>query len=172
MANKKRDINGYQKSLDRYRLNRSDLLAIEKMLWEYADAREMKHAGISKLPKERKHMPRKAVDRYVSIGRYKPFRITVGWNEYAIHYAGVDWIYCEDSVKFLSKKGYPKRTRYLELAAWPGIKITFTPLSTSVYAQTHYATGAELKVMRETIHAVEEYLSKATKKTFNVCLLE
>lgn len=126
MADKKRDINGYKKQLGRYKLNYSDLIAIEKMLWIYADAREMKFSGITELPTGRKHMPRAAIDRHVSMGRYRPFHITVGWNEYGIHFAGVDWIYREDSVKFLKERGYPGRTRYMELLAWPRIKVTFT----------------------------------------------
>jgi len=117
MANAKRDRNGYKKQLDRYRLTRTDLLAIEKLLWIYADAREMKHAGVTTLPEGRKHMPRASVDRYAFIGRYRPFHLTLGWNEYGIHFAGVDWIFREDSVKFLSRIGYPRRVSYLELAA-------------------------------------------------------
>lgn len=171
MANKKRDINGYRKQLGRYKLNRSDILALEKLLWRYADAREMKHAGVTDLPANRKHMPRKFVDRYASVGSYRPFHFSLGWNEFGVHYAGVDWMYREDSVKFLSRHRHLKRTRYMELAAWPGIKITFTPLSTTVYAQTQYATGRELRVMRETVELIEQYLSKLPLARLNMCKL-
>jgi len=167
MANNKRDLNGYKKQLDRYRLNRTDILTIEKILWTYADAREMKYAGVSKPPDGRKHMPRRFMDRYASIGRYRPFYITVGWGERSIYFAGVDWIYREDSAKFLSRRGYPKRTCYLELAAWPGIKLTFTPLSTVIYAQTHYATGKELKAMKKTVQTVEDYLANVPRGLIN-----
>jgi hypothetical protein len=169
MANKKRDINGYRKQLGRYRLNRSDILAIEKMLWIYADALEMKHAGILKPFDGRRHMPRAAVDRYVSIGRYSPFYLSFRWNEFGINYAGVNWIYREDSTKFISK--YIQKTRYLELAAWPGIKVTFTPLTTIIYAQTHYATGRELKAMKDVIALIENYLSKHPESYLNSCKL-
>lgn len=168
MVNIKRDRNGYIKRLSRYRLNRSDLLAIEKMLRIYADAREMQHAGIARLPNGHRRMPRVAVDRYASIGRYMPFHLSFGWNEFGVHFAGIDWIYREDSVKLFSRKGYPKHARYLELVAWPGIKVTFTPLSTTIFAQTHYATGKELKAMKEAVNAIENYLMGTTKTFLNV----
>lgn len=171
MANAKRDRNGYKKQLGLYRLSRANILAIEQILWEYADAREMKIAGVSKLPEGRSHMPRKAVDRYASVGRYSPFHITFGWKEFGIYFAGVKWIYCEDSVKFLARHRHLKRTHYLELAAWPGIKVTFTPLSTTIYAQTHYATGKELRVMKETIQSVENYLDHLSLSSMNTCVL-
>ena len=172
MVNKKHDRNGYRKELGLNVLNYSDLLAIEKILWIYADAREMKYAGITELPDGQEHMPRATVDRYASIGRYRPFHIKFGWDWLSINYAGVDWIYREDSIKFLKERGYPRRTRYLELAAWPGIKVTFTPKSTTVYAQTHYATGKELKVMRDVCLKIEEYLSSLNKTRFNICILD
>jgi hypothetical protein len=167
MANKKRDRNGYKNKLGRYRLNYSELLALEKILWIYADAREMKHAGITEIPEDREHMPRAVVDRYASMGRYRPFHLTFGWNELGIYYPGVNWIYREDSVKLLKERGYPRHTRYIELAAWPGIKVTFTPLSTTVYAQTHYATGLELKVMREVVHQLENYILSSKTSYLN-----
>lgn len=170
MANKKRDRNAYKKELGRYRLNRSDLLKIEKILWVYADAREMQRTR-AKLPEGRKHMPRKSIDRFASIGRYRPFHLSFSKNEFGIHYAGVDWIIQEDSVKFLSKSSYPKRTRYLELAAWPGIKVTFTPSSTTVYAQTHYATGSELMDMKKAVRSIEHYLAKCQISRFNKVFL-
>jgi|GEM_PF-2506404 len=166
MANKKRDRNSYKKQLGRYRLNRADLLAIEKILWIYADAREMRNTGAI-LPHNRKHMPRRSVDRYASIGRYRPFHLSFGRNEFGIHYAGVDWIYREDSVKFLSKRGYPRQARYIELAAWPGIKLTFTPRSTIIYAQTHYATGDELRLMKQSVSKIENYLLTCKQTRMN-----
>mgnify|MGYP003582208058 CR=1 FL=1 len=171
MANSKRDRNGYRKELGRHKLNYSDLLAIEKILWIYADAREMKYAGITELPEGREHMPRATVDRYAFMGRYRPFHIKFGWGWLDIHFAGVDWIYREDSVKFLKERRYHGRTRYMELAAWPGIKVTFTPQSTTVYAQTHYATGRELKVMRDVTARLEKYLSGLPSAHFNMCKL-
>lgn len=171
MANKKRDKNGYRKQLERYRLTRKDLLVIEKILWTYADAKEMARTDSKALSHNRKHMPRKSVDRYASVGRYNPFHLSLGWNEAGTQYPSINWVYREDSVKFLSGRGYPKRTSYLELAAWPGIKVTFTPLSTTIFAQTHYATGKELMVMRKVAHSIEEYLLKADKSLINVCKL-
>lgn len=166
MVNRKRDRNGYKKELGRYKLNYSDLLTIEQILWIYADAREMKHTGVTELPENREHMPRKFVDRYAFMGRYRPFHIKFGWDWLDINFAGVDWIYREDSVKFLKERGYPKRTRYLELAAWPGIKVTFTPLSTTIFAQTHYATGKELKVMKQTVSLIENFLLNQPNSRF------
>lgn len=167
MVNKKRDRNGYKRELGRYKLRRAHLLTIEKILWTYADAVEMQHAKVGSLPKGRKHMPRQVIDRCVSIGRYRPFHFSFGWNEYSIHYAGVDWIHNEDSVKFLSKPGYPKKTCYFELAAWPGIRVTLTPLSTIIYAQTQYATGIELLIMKKAVSALEDYLLALPKALIN-----
>lgn len=167
MANKKRDRNGYKKQLGRYRLGRKDIIAIEKILRIYADAREMHFARISSLPKSKRHMPRKFVDCHISIGRYSPYHITMGWGEFGIHYPGVDYIFTADSVKFLPKS--IKKSRYIEVACKPGISISFRPLSTTIYAQTHYATGKELKVMKEVIKLAEEYFSKLPKSTFNLC---
>jgi len=170
MANKKRDINGYRKQLGRYKLSRADILAIEKILWVYADAREMKHAGISNMPDGRRHMPRVAVDRHASIGKYSPFHLTFAWNDFGIYFAGVNWIYREDSSKFLPKR--IKKTRYLELAAWPGIKVTLTPKETTIYAQTQYATGRELKVMKEAVLLIEKYLSRIDNSSLNLINLD
>lgn len=166
MANKKRDRNGYRKQLGRYRLNRTDILALEKILRTYADAKEMKAAGLSELPTRKKHMPRKYVDRYIKIGRYRPFHIKFGRGEYGIYYPGVDYIYDADSVKFLPK--HIKKTRYVEIACFPGVSVTFTPLTTTVYGQTHYATGKELMVMRKTISNIEDYLARCRKGSFNL----
>lgn len=171
MANKKRSKHSYSKQLGRYRLKRADMLVIEKILWSYADICEMKHAGVSKMPDGRKHMSRTVVDRHVSIGRYRPFHIGFGMSHFSVEFAGVDWIYQEDSVKFLSKAGYPKRTRYMEFAAWPGIKVTFTPLSTTIYAQTHYATGKELKAMKETVESLGSFIESLQRSYVNTCRL-
>ena len=167
MANNKRSRSGYRKELGRYRLNRAAFLVIEKILREYADTCEMKYAGVSKVADGRRHMPRKVVDRYVSIGRYRPFYITIGWGECGFHFAGVDWVYYEDSIKFVSSRRYRKRLNYVELAAWPGLKITFTPLSTVIYAQTHYATGNELKVMKSVAYNIERYILNLPCKLVN-----
>lgn len=172
MVNKKRDKSTYIKKLDRYHLKRADLLAIEKILWIYTDTMEMKKAGVSKMPEGRKHMPRKYIDRHVSLGRYRPYHIKFGRNYYEINYAGVDWIYREDSVKFLSKKGYPRKARYLKLSAWPGIYVTFTPLSTTIYAQTHNASGEELRSLKEVSDKIEDYLLRLPIYNLNYCELK
>jgi hypothetical protein len=169
MANSKRDKNSYIKKLDRYSLNRADIIAIEKMLRVYGDAREMKVAGVSTLPADRKHMPRKYVDRHIKIGRYKPFSIEIGRNYFGWSHAGVENIYDADSVKFLDKS--IKKSRYVEIACRPGIAVTFTPLTTTIYAQTNYATGNELKLMKEVVVAIEEYLLKSNSSFLNLCKL-
>lgn len=166
MVNKKRDRNGYRKQLGRYKLYRRDILAIENILRIYADAREMKVAGVSKPPAGRKHMPRKYTDRNIKIGRYRPFHLTFGINEFGIHYPGVDYIYDADSIKFLSST--IKRTRYLRVACDPGVFVEFRPFSTLIYAQTHYSTGLELKVMKKIISDIEVYLSKMKKSKLNL----
>jgi len=69
-------------------------------------------------------------------------------------------------VKFLPR--FIKRSRYVEVSCKPGITLTFTPLTTTIYAQTHYATGSELKVMKEVIEKIENYLLLASRATFNI----
>lgn len=171
MANKKRDKSTYIKKLGCYRLRRKDLLVIEKILLTYADFKEMKGEGISKMPEGRRHMPRKFIDRYASIGTYSPFYIAFGRWYFGINYAGVDWIYQEDSVKFLSKSGHPKKTRYLELSAKPGIRVTFTPLSTTIYAQTHNAAGRERQLLKDVSDRLEEYIKGLPTARLNYCHL-
>lgn len=167
MANKKRDINGYRKQFDKYKLNRSDIVAIEKMIRVYADAREMRYEGIDKLPEGKKHMPRKYTDRHIEIGRYKPFTIQLGRDYFGWSRSGVDLLYQADSVKFLPKR--IKKSSYIKISCFPGIHVEFTPLTTTVFAQTHYATGAELKVMREVVSNIEQYLSTLPTARFNRC---
>lgn len=144
MRNKKRDLNGYKKELGRYRLTRKNVLIIEKILWKYADAREMNTGKISKLPEGRRHMPRKVADRHIVVGEHQL-----------------------DSVKFLPKD--VKMTRYMEIACKPGITIKITPRSTTIHAQTHYATGMELMIMKEVVASLEKYLSSLQKSFFNIC---
>ena len=167
MANKKRDINGYRKQFGKYKLNRADIVAIEKMIRVYADAREMKYEGIIKLPEGKKHMPRKYADRHIEIGRYKPFTIQISLNYYGWSRAGVDYIYHADSSNFLPKN--IMKSSYVKISCFPGIYVEFTPLSTTVYAQTHYATGNELKVMREVLSSIENYILKLPRARFNRC---
>lgn len=143
MRNRKRDLNGYKKQFGRYRLTRKNIMVLEKVLWEYADAREMKLSNIDQMPQGRKHMPRKFADRHITVGD------------------------CQvDSVKFLPKS--IERTRYMEVACKPGITITFTPRSTVVYAQTHYATGAELRTMKKVLGSLEAYFATLQKSIFNI----
>lgn len=169
MANKKRSRNGYKQKLGGFNLNRRDILALEKILRVYADAKEMHSANVTSPPLGKRHMPRKYVDRHVAIGRYRPFYITIGWHEYGIHYPGVSYFHYADSVKFLSKR--IKRTRYLQIAAKPGIEVTFRPFSTTIYAQIHYATGKELKVMNEAVALIEDYLIKSKPAYINKIIL-
>ena len=146
MRNSKRDLNGYSNRLGRYRLSRKNIMILEKIIWEYADAREMKYVGALKLPDGRKHMPRRFADRRVAVGE---------------HYA--------DSVKFLPRS--INKTRYMEVACKPGITITFTPLSTRIYAQTNYATGNEKKAMMKSILSIEEYLTRLPRTFLNTISL-
>lgn len=173
MVNKKRDRNGYKKQLGRYRLSRDNIIALENILRQYADAHELhyatKYGKTTTPPAGRKHMPRVFADMHVKIGRYKPLSFEVGRAHYGIHYAGVDYFQDADSVKFLPKS--IRKTRYVEVACRPGIVITFTPLTTTIYAQTHYATGGELKVMREVVSKIERYLSALPSSYLNTCSL-
>lgn len=167
MANKKRDKSGYRNKLGRYRLTRHNILAIEKILRVYADAKEMKVADLKAIPDEKKHMPRKYTDRNIKIGRYQPFYVSLGLNDLGIHYPGVTWIYSADSVKFLPKS--IKKSSYIQEECFPGITVTFRPFSTVVYAQTQYATGRELMIMKATVAKVEKYLSSLPKSFMNIC---
>jgi len=98
------------------------------------------------------------------------FDSTCPWDYFGWSRAGVEYIHDADSVKFLPK--FVKEARYVEIECWPGISISFTPLTTTIYAQTHYVTGKELKVMREVVSEIEEYLSRCTDSFFNICLLK
>jgi hypothetical protein len=167
MVNKKRDLNGYKKQLGKYKLKRVDILTIEKLLRVYSDSKEMQSEGISKLPDGKKHMPRKYVDRHIEIGRYKPFTIDIERNYFGWSRAGVRLLHQEDSVKFLPKR--IRKSSYIKILSWPGIQVEFTPLSTTIYAQTHYATGLELKVMKEVISNLEQYLSTLPSSHINRC---
>jgi hypothetical protein len=148
MANNRRDKGGYTKQLGRFKINRKDILIIEKILWEYADIVEMSNTGATKPPDGRRHMPRKTVDRYISIDG----------NRY-------------DSIKVrgVSKRHF--KTRNIEIAAWPGIKVTFTPLRSEIYGQTNYATGNELYKMREVISSVESYIDSRPRSLLNDILI-
>ena len=169
MANKKRSVDGYYKKLSKHRFNRTDILAIEKMLRSYSDAVEMKFSGLKSLPYGRKHMTRKYTDRHIQIGRYKPFSIDVGWNHFGWSRAGVKYIHVADSVSFLPKS--INTSRYVEISCKPGITICIKPFSTEIRAQTQYATGIELKTMRSTIAAIEKYMDKLPSAKLNKCSL-
>ena len=174
MVNVKRDRNGYRKRLGQYRLNRADIIAIEKLLRLYADAHEINYASKygkrTTPPDGRKHMPRVFADMNIKIGRYEPYAIELGWNYFGWRRAGIDFFFDADSVKFLPKS--IKKARYFELQCRPGITLTFTPLSTTIYAQTHYATGRELTIMKEAVLAIETFLLGAEKSRINICTLD
>jgi len=169
MANKKRDKNGYRSQLGRYRLNRKNILTIEKMLRVYADAKEMKSSKVESTIKARKHVPRKYTDSNIKIGRYRPFSIHLNRNHFQINYSGVDYIFDADSVKFLPKE--ITKSRYVRVECHPGISIIFRPFSTEIYAQTQYATGLELRVMKKVIHDIESYLTGLSVSTLNMVSL-
>lgn len=166
MVNKKRDKNAYKNMLGRYRLDYQNVLDIEQMLRVYADAKEMKVAGIESMPEGLVHMPRRYTDRNVKIGRYSPFHIEIGRNEFGIYYPDVEYIYDADSVKLLPK--HIKRSSYVQIECHPGITITFRPFSTEVYAQTHYATGKELMIMKRVIADIEDYITSLEKAVINI----
>lgn len=169
MVNKKRDRNGYRKQLGRYRLSRDEIITIENMLAVYADAREAKFIGVDVKPGNTKRKHRKSVDLHTKVGRYRPFHITIGRNEFGVNYAGVDYIHYVDSIKLLPK--LIKRTRYLKMDCFPGVSVTFTPFTTTIYAQTHYATGPELMAMKRVVLEIENYLSLRRKSFVNTCVL-
>lgn len=172
MANKKRENLYYESSLGRYSLNRGDILQLEKILRVYADVYEKKkasiHGGLTSPPEGRKHMPRKYADMHIKIGRFKHKLPRFGWGYMHIDYTGVQYIYDADSVKFLDKS--IKKARYFEISCSPGIRITFSPLKTTIGAQMNYATGVELKAMREAVEAVEFYLLKRKNSFLNFFL--
>ena len=164
----------YEKSLGRYRLERNDIVAIEKILRIYADAFEKKeaslHGGPTTPPDGRKHMPRKYADMHVEIGRYRHKLPRLGWGEMEIDYSGVEYIYDADSVKFLPKAF--KIASYFHICCSPGIEVTFSPLKTTVGAQTNYATGNELKIMKEVVSEIEKYLLESKKSFINLIKLD
>lgn len=170
MANKKRSRNAYIKNLGRYRVNKRDILAVEKILRMYADELEMKHTNVSSIPEGRRHMPRRFADMNIKIGRYRPFSIRLRLMSCEIYYPGVEYLYSADSVKFLPKP--IKKSRYVRVACDPSISVTFRPFSTKIYAKTHYATGKELKVMKSVIRDIESYLGNLKASSVNTVYLK
>lgn len=142
--------NLYQIKLGRYKLTRRDILVIEKILREYADSYEKRQAktyGQSTTPPAgRKHMPRKYADMHVNFNGERA-----------------------DSVKFLSKD--IKRSSNFEVRCAPGMWVEFKPFTTTVGGQVLYATGIELKVIKQTAIKIEAYLQKCDKALFNICIL-
>lgn len=140
--------NLYRIKLGRYKLNRRDILVIEKIFREYADVfekREAKRFGQSTTPSAgRKHMPRKYADLHVNFNGQRA-----------------------DSVKFLPK--YIKRSSHFEVRCSPGMWVEFKPFRTVIGGQVLYATGIELKVIKQTASKVEAYLRKKSKSLFNIC---
>lgn len=153
MANKKRRERMqslYRIKLGRYRLNRRDILVIEKILREYADVfekREAKRFGQSTTPPTgRRHMPRKFADLHVNFNGERA-----------------------DSVKFLSKD--IKRSSNFEVRCSPGMWVEFRPFSTTIGGQVLYATGMELKTIKQTAAKIETYLKRCKKSFMNICLV-
>lgn len=151
MANKKRTESYSTKKLYRYRLNRKDILVIEKILRKYADVAEIQGGGYKGITSAKdiglRHMPRKVVDMHVKVDGAEA-----------------------DSAKFLPKA--IKRTRNLQVICKPGIKVTFTPLRTTIGSQENYATGIELLTMRKVTGEIEEYLQKRRTLLLNFIDLE
>lgn len=140
--------NLYRVKLGRYRLSRHNILVIEKLLRIYADtyekSRTSKHGHNALPPGGRKHMPRKYADMHVNFNGVRA-----------------------DSVKFLSKE--INFSRNFEIRCDPGMWVKFTPFSTTIGIQVLYATGVELKVMKEVVSKIEAYLSKCDKSLINLC---
>lgn len=136
----------YRIKLGRYKLNRRDILVIEKILREYADAYEKRQAktnGHSTMPPPgRRHMPRKYADLHVNFNGERA-----------------------DSVKFLPKDN--KRSNNFEVRCSPGMWVEFKPFSTTIGGQVLYATGIELKVIKQTASKIESYLQKCNKSLIN-----
>jgi hypothetical protein len=174
MANKKRIRSYYKKKLGRYRLNRSDIIAIEKLLRIYSNAYEKKKASLYGHPTEptdgRRHMPRRYADMHVKVGRFRHKLPRFGWLSMEIDYTGVEYIYNADSVKFLPKS--IKKARYFQICCSPGMEVTFSPFLTTVGAQTNYATGEELRVMKGVVSEIEKYLLGSKKSFINIIKLE
>lgn len=140
----------YRIKLGRYRLTRRDILVIEKLLRIYADAYEKRqastHGGRVIPPEGRRHMPRKYADMHVNFNGVRT-----------------------DSVKFLPKG--ITHSRNFEIRCNPGMWVEFTPFSTTVGGQVLYATGMELKTMKEVALKIENYLGKCDKSFINICKL-
>lgn len=143
--------NLYRIKLGRYRLSRSDILVIEKLLRIYADAYEKRQAstyGHSALPPDgRKHMPRKYADMHVNFNGVRA-----------------------DSVKFLPKE--INRSSNFEIRCSPGMWVEFTPFKTTIGAQVLYATGVELKTIKEVASKIGNYLNKCDRSIINIVKLD
>lgn len=70
-----------------------------------------------------------------------------------------------DSVKFIPKQiTYSNR---FEIRCDPGLWVKFTPISTVIGGQVLYATGIELKTMKEVVQKIESYLQSSPKSLIN-----
>lgn len=167
MPNKKRNLSTHHKSLGKFHVCLHDLLVLESLLLTYADARELKHAGLKEMPRGIEHMPIAIVDRYVALGQLRLPTISIGRNFIGCSSLGVDFDYKIDTISILQSYNRPKYTRYIRLGVWPGIHISFTPFKTVIHAQTNYATGKELMVMRKVINDVEDYISSLKPALIN-----
>lgn len=150
MANKKRRErmqNLYRVKLGRYRLTRRDILVLEKLVRIYADSYEKSRAAAygksTTQPNGHRHMPRKYADMHVNFNGERA-----------------------DSVKFLPK--YIKRSNNFEIRCSPGLWVKFTPFSTIIGGQVLYATGVELKVMKEVAAKIGAYLEKCDRSIINL----
>lgn len=59
----------------------------------------------------------------------------------------------------------------LKLSAWPGIYVSFTPFKTTIFAQTHYATGKDFRDLKEVANKLEAYIEGLPKAPINSCRL-
>ncbi|HRN97364.1 MAG TPA: hypothetical protein PLZ58_02885 [Candidatus Saccharibacteria bacterium] len=73
-------------------------------------------------------------------------------------------------MKFLPKG--IKGSSNFEIRCAPGIWVKFTPFSTTIGGQVLCATGVELKVMKEVVFKIEQYLMKYSKAFINVYRLK
>lgn len=136
----------YRVKPGRFKLTRKDVLVIEKLLRIYADAYEQQHSlklnQSTTPPKGRKHMLRKYADMNVIFNGLRA-----------------------DSVKFIPKQITYSNT--FEIRCDPGLWVKFTPFSTVICGQVLYATGIELKTMKEVVQKIETYLQSSPRSLIN-----
>lgn len=160
MSNKKHPRDLYRKNLGRHEFSRADILEIERIMKQYANAYDERMLNKISDYADRERMrkqTRKFADLHVSLGAYIWFPVELYRGGMTIHNYRVNWYKDADSIRFLNKR--VKVTRYFKVSCDPTIRLEIRPFSCTLYANRQYATGKELKTLNEVCGSIDRYVS-------------